>query len=140
MTEPLDPCTYGMPVRIIGTSNAIKTHITHDGGTTQPIATFGIGTIIEHCLLIVTEAINGTATVNIGIAGTTDGMLPDASITKTLAAENGEDESALGSLLYSTHKRVYYCAASTVVNATLGSLGTTTTGEADVIITYRLAV
>jgi hypothetical protein len=133
----VDPITYGVPVRIIGTSNAVTTHITHDGGTTQPIATFSAGTIIEHCLLVVTEAINGTATVNIGIATNTDGMLPDASITKTLAAVNGEDEADLGDLLYATHKHVYYCAAATIVNATLGSLGTTTTGEADVIITYR---
>lgn len=132
-----DPITDGVRVRMVGADAVVKTHITHDGGTTQPIATFGAGTIIEHCLVVITEAINGTATLNIGIAGTTDGILPDASITKTLAAENGEDESALGSLLYSTHKRVYYCAAGTVVNATLGSLGTTTTGEADVIITYR---
>jgi hypothetical protein len=136
MTE-IDPITFGVPVRIVGTSPMVTTKITHDGGTTQPICTLAAGSIIEHCVLVVTEAFNGTATVDIGIAADPDGMLPDASITKTLAAESGEDESTLGVLLYSTHKRVYYCAASTIVNATLGSLGTTTTGEAYVIITYR---
>jgi hypothetical protein len=135
MTE-LDPVTYGVPVRIVGTDHIVKTHITHDGGATQPLATFVAGTIITDIVVVITEAFNGTPTIDIGDTDA-DSLLPNAGITKTLAAVSGEDESTRGVYLYSTHRRCKYLAAGATFNAVLGSLGTTTTGEADVLITYQ---
>jgi hypothetical protein len=132
-----DPVTDGIKVKMVGATGSVKTHIVHDSGATQAIATFAAGTIIEDMVIVITEAFNGTATIDIGDAGDADGLMPTANITKTLAAVSGEDESVRGAYLYATHKRVKYYAAGTVVNAALGSLGTTTTGEADVIILYR---
>jgi hypothetical protein len=135
MTEQ-DPITYGVPVRLVGVDHIVKTHIKHDGGATQPLATFVAGTIITDIVVVMTEAFDGTATIDIGDTDT-DSLLPNAGITKTLAAVSGEDESTRGVYLYSTHRRCKYLATGTTFNAVLGSLGTTTTGEADVLITYQ---
>jgi hypothetical protein len=136
MTD-LDPVTFGIPVRIVGTDHIVKTHIVHDGGAVQPLATFVAGTIIEDIVVVITEAFNGTATIDIGDVDP-DSLLPNAGISKSpLMAVSGEDESTRGVYLYSTHGRCKYLAAGTTFNASLGSLGTTTTGEADVLITYK---
>jgi hypothetical protein len=132
-----DPITFGVPVRLVGVDHIVKTHIVHDAGATQPLATFVAGTIITDIVVVITEAFDGTATIDIGDASDTNSLLPDGAITKTLAAVSGEDESVRGVYLYSTHRRVKYLATGATFNAVLGSLGTTTTGEADVLITYQ---
>lgn len=133
-----DAVALGVPVRIVGVTGQVKTHITHDGGASQPIATMAAGTIVSEVVVVITEAFNGAPTIDIGDVTDPDGILPTASITKTLAAISGEDESTRGVYLYSTHRRCKFYAAGTVINAAVASASTT--GEADVYITYSPAV
>jgi hypothetical protein len=56
--------------------------------------------LLTGCIAITTTAFNGNITINIGDAGDTDGILPDASITKTLNAVSGEDPATYGVYLW----------------------------------------
>lgn len=111
--------------------------ITHDGGATQAIVTLPANSLVLDALFVVTEAFDGSVTINIGISGgDTDGFLADAKITKTLAAVSGEKNVDQGALLYDTSGscgRNYYSSGSASVIASVASGSTAGEGTATIV-------
>jgi predicted phage tail protein len=120
----------------VGCLHQVKTSIGHANGT-PTIAVLPAGSILTDVMTVCTEAYNATApTVNIGYAGSTDVILPTASITKTLDAVSGEDVTTRGTDLFSTNAKRKYYAAQTTVIATIAGASGNTTGTMDVILSY----
>jgi hypothetical protein len=135
-----DPATgsfkTGDTTTVVSGITKVKTTITFNGGATQLISTLPAKSILYDVLVVVTTAFDGTATINIGPVADADGVLANAHITKTLAAVSGEDVTLRGAELFSTNPKSKYYSGITAINATLGSLGTTTTGVADVYLIF----
>jgi hypothetical protein len=64
---------------------------------TTPIGTIPAGALIKGCIVSITEAYNGTTpSIDIGVAGDHDSLLPTASIARSLNSISGEDPATYG--------------------------------------------
>ena len=119
-----------------GAFKTTRAVVTYNGGAAQAVATLPAGSVLYDVITVCTIAFTATApSIDIGYAGSTNVILPTASVTKTLNAISGEDESTRGTDLYSTHARRKYYAASTDVIATVAG-GSGNAGSLTVILFY----
>jgi len=111
--------------------------ITHDGGATQSIVTLPANSLVLDALFVVTEAFDGSPTINIGVSGgDTDGFIADGKITKTLGAVAGIEADDYGDLLWdtgNTHRRNWYTSGSAAVIASVASGSSAGAGNATII-------
>lgn len=134
-----------------GTLHEVKTSIGHANGT-PTIAVLPAGALLTAAWVVCTQTYDATApTVNIGYAGSTDVIIPTASITKTAGVVSGTDPAVLGTDLWVPgaqdgtpgfavttygHARNKFYAAQTTVIATIAGASGNTTGTADVYLNY----
>lgn len=115
--------------------NVLKGHIVHQtggGGTSYVALVVPEKVMVTDVLIHVTEAWVGGTSLDIGDQGDVDGFLVTAQITKTLDAWSGGDCSVRGAYLLNGLRKWY--ASATEILYTI--VGTYTTGEADVYVSF----
>ena len=94
-TDKLAPGVLTQNVRdMVKTAAILKTT------GTIPICTIPAGSYVYRVITSARIGFDGSTSINIGDAGDTDGFLPTANITKTLAAVSGEDPATYGVYLW----------------------------------------
>jgi hypothetical protein len=114
-----------------------KTTIHYNDASPVTLTTTATNTILTDVIVVATTAWNGTTpSIDIGTIADADGILPNASITKTLNAVSGEDVTTRGVDLYaSSHAKLKFYAAATAIRATI-AITDTSAGVADVYLIW----